>query len=108
MAMASISHVTMAGGCSAVRRVIALCSALRAAMRRRRRRRAELDLLSQISPHLLADIGLRRSDLDAIMAGVVPVEQIGPHAPARWPSALVVLPGGRGSQDRGEDFDAAA
>ena len=69
-------------------------------------------MLLQMNQRLLADIGLRRTNLDAIMAGIVPIEQIGSPvdeaAPVRCRPGLVVLPGGRGALDRRGDLDAAA
>jgi uncharacterized protein YjiS (DUF1127 family) len=94
------------------RRIVEVCGGLRAALRRRRRRRADLDVLLQMNHRLLADIGLRRTDLDAIMAGVVPIEQIGSPedepVPVRPRAGLVVLPGGGGAHRRPGDLDAAA
>jgi uncharacterized protein YjiS (DUF1127 family) len=97
---------------AAVRRIETLSSALCRAIRRRRRRRAALDALLDMDHRLLADIGLRRGDLDAVMAGVVPIEQVASAmeepAPAGSRPLLVLMPGGRdGASVRG-DFDAAA
>ena len=98
-------HAPRPGIALAILRPIA---ALGRVLRARRRRRAGLDMLARMSPHLLADIGLRRSDLDAVMAGVVPIEQIGESAPAGSRPGLVMLPGGRGACDGPRDLDAAA
>jgi uncharacterized protein YjiS (DUF1127 family) len=96
----------------AVRRIMDVSTSLCRAMRRRRRRRADLDVLLDMDHRLLADIGLRRGDLDAVMAGVVPIEQIASPveepAPVRLRPILVLVPGGRGDALVRGDLDAAA
>jgi uncharacterized protein YjiS (DUF1127 family) len=97
---------------AAVRRITTLSGALCRAMRQRRRRHAALDALLDMDRRLLADIGLRRGDLDAVMAGVVPIDQIASGveepAPLRSCPALVLVPGGRDGASIRSDFDAAA
>ena len=96
----------------AARRITSLSATLCRAMRQRRRRRADLDVLLDMDHRLLADIGLRRGDLDAVMSGVVPIEQIASTveepAPAGSRPLLVPVPGGRDGAFVHGDFDAAA
>jgi uncharacterized protein YjiS (DUF1127 family) len=96
----------------AVGRIMDLSASLCRAMRRRRRRRADLHVLLDMDHRLLVDIGLRRGDLDAVMAGVVPMNQIASPpeepAPVRSRRALVLMPGGRGGGLVRGDLDAAA
>jgi hypothetical protein len=81
-------------------------------MRQRRRRRADLDLLLDVDHRLLADIGLRRGDLDAVMSGVVPIEQVASAveepAPVGSRPLLVLVPGGSDDALLHGDLDAAA
>ena len=97
---------------NAVRGATMLFGPVRRTLRRRRRRRAELGALLSMDHRLLADIGLRRADLDAVMAGVVPIEQIASPvaepAPMRPCPALVSIQGGRGGAPVRGDLDAAA
>jgi uncharacterized protein YjiS (DUF1127 family) len=107
-----LQSLTSCVAVATVRRMTALSGAVCRAMRRRRRRRAGLHALLDMDHRLLADIGLRRGDLDAVMSGVLPIEQVASvieePAPAGSRPLLVLVPRTRdGASVRG-DLDAAA
>ena len=74
----------------------ALARLLRMAKSWRRRRtagrRVQLHVFTHMSDRMLADIGVRRADVNAALAGMVPVEQIArTHGGAPWSAPVQAL-----------------
>lgn len=79
------------------------------ALRRLVRRRADRFALLSMNDHLLADIGLRRMDVQAIAYGVIPVEQVSASCERTPRSAEVTRLRARpAAQEPRPELDAAA
>jgi len=79
--------------------------------RRARQRRRDLKLLLGLDDHTLADIGLRRSDLDAVNLGRIPFEQVVAQKGANYMErvgTVVPMPSKPQPAVAGKDVKAAA
>ena len=65
--------------------------AARLADRRRRRARPRLASWTAMSPRVLADIGMTRADVQAVVYGGVPFEQLAARGPVEAPVGELVL-----------------
>lgn len=82
-----------------------------APLRGRRRRRTDASTLLGLNDRLLADIGLRRGDVQGIAYGVIPVAQLTPAKRAQQPATtaeVTVLRFKRPDRDSSRDLNAAA
>ncbi len=65
--------------------------AARFAERRRRRARPRLASWTTMNPRVLADIGVTRADVQAVIYGGVPFEQLAARAPVEAPAGELLL-----------------
>ena len=82
-----------------------------APLRGRRRNRMDASALLGLNDRLLADIGLRRGDVQGIAYGVIPAAQLTPAKRAQQPAStaeVTVLPFKRRDRDASRDLNAAA
>lgn len=86
-----------------------IARAVGSAVRGLMRRRADRFALLHMNDRMLADLGLRRMDVQGIAYGVIPVEQVTllPE-PASWSAEVAVLRPRRGAQRPHAGLDAAA